>query len=127
MKTSHVLEVTAHPYSLGNPRVYHAKDYIVGATVMNSSEEWIVKEFSGVLMFVCYEGEAELIRMAQACALKPSYKVHKVEGKVAGYFAALKYNNEIVWQATEWCMWRNLGPNSAEFAARAKIVELKNL
>ena len=126
MKTTHALEVTAQPYSLGNPRLYLAKDYVVGSTVVNSGEERVVKEFyTGVLMFVCYEGEDELVRMAKANVLKPSYKVRKVDGKLAGYFPALKYDGKVVWQDTEWYMWRNLGPNSAEFYARHKITELR--
>ncbi len=125
MKTSHALEVTAYPYSLGSPRLYHAKDYVVGSIVMNSGEEWVVKEFNGVLMFVNYEGEDVLIRMAKDNVLKPSYKVRKVEGKLAGYFPVLKHEGKVVWQDAEWYMWRNLGPNSAEFNARWKITELR--
>lgn len=126
MKTSHALEVTSHPYSLGKPRIYFAKDYVIGSIVVNSGEEWVVKEFSGVLLFVCYEGEEELIRMAKANVLKPSYKVHKIDGKLAGYFPTLKHNGKVVWQGAEWYMWRNLGTNSAEFYARYKITDLKN-
>lgn len=127
MKTSHTLQVTAHPYSLGSPRYYHAKNYSVGDTVINSGEQWIVKEINGLLMFVNYEGEDQLIRMAKAGVLKPSHKVRKVEGKLAGYIPVLKYDDKIVWQAKDedWCMWRNQGNDSAEQHARWKIRELK--
>ena len=125
MKTSHTLQVTAAPYSLGSPRLYHAKDYVVGSTVFNSGAEWVVKEFSGVLMFVDYEGEDELIRMAKAGVLKPSYKVRKVDGKLAGYIPVLKYDGKIVWEDNQWFMWRNIGDNSAEQNARYKIRDLK--
>lgn len=126
MKTSHALQVTAHPYSLGSPRIYYAKDYTVGDTVINSGEEWVVKEFStGVLMFVCYEGEAELISMAKANVLKPSHKVRKIDGVLAGYYPVLKHNGKVVWQDTEWYMWRDIGDNSAKQNARYKIIELR--
>lgn len=129
MKTSHTLEVTSHPYSLGSPRVYHAKDYVVGSIVDNKGISWVVKEFSGVLLFVDYEGEDVLIRMAKDNALKPSYKVRKIDGKLAGYIPVLKLKTDgkIVWQAEDkdWCMWRDFGENSAKQNARWKIRDLK--
>lgn len=129
MKTSHTLEVTSHPYSLGSPRLYHAKDYVTGSVVDNKGVSWVVKEFSGVLLFVDYEGEDALISMAKANVLKPSHKVRKVGGKLAGYIPVLKYKGKIVWQAEDkdWCMWRNIGENSAEQHARWKIRDLKAL
>lgn len=135
MKTSHALEVTAHPYSLGSPRVYFAKDYGVGDTVVNSDIVWVVKEFSGVLLFVSYEeDEEEMIRMAKSdsTSLKTSTKTVKEDGKIVGYLPVLKYKSfggkdKVLWTGTEICMWRTLGPNSAETAARYKITELKKV
>lgn len=48
----HVIEVTAAPYSPGQPRRYYAADYPVGSYVDNSGMTYQVREMSGVLMFV---------------------------------------------------------------------------
>lgn len=129
MKTSHTLQVTAHPYSVGSPRLYHAKDYVVGSTVDNSGTSWVVEEFSGVLLFVDYEGEDVLRAMAKDNVLKPSYKVRKIEGKLTGYIPVLKHKGQVVWEAEDkdWCMWRDIGENSATQHARWKIIQLKGI
>lgn len=48
----HCIEVTAAPYSLGNPRRYYAADYQTGAYVDNSGVTYQVKDVRGTLMFV---------------------------------------------------------------------------
>ena len=49
---AHVLEVTARPYSAGNPRRYFAADYPLGAYVDNSGATYQVRDCDGVPMFV---------------------------------------------------------------------------
>lgn len=48
----HCIEVTAAPYSLGQPRRYYASDYSVGWYVDNNSTTYQVREVCGTLMFV---------------------------------------------------------------------------
>lgn len=135
MKTSHILEVTAHPYSLGSPRIYYAEDYAIGSTVVNNGTEWVVKYINGVCMFVSYgENEKEIAYIAKKFPynLKVSYRVVKDGNAIVGYIPMIKYISpgekaRVLWAGDNICTYRDLGPNSAAHAARMKILEIKSL
>ncbi len=48
----HVIEATAAPYSIGNPRRYYAADYSIGSVVDSDGVSYTVKLVGGVVMFV---------------------------------------------------------------------------
>lgn len=134
MKTSHVLEVTAHPYSLGNPRIYYAESYAIGSGVWNSGIYWEVELINNTVMFVNYEeNEKEMIRLAKdfPVSLKASSQQVKENGKIIGYKPVLKRKvpgekGRILWVGEEICKWRDIGDQSAAYAANKKKFEIRN-
>lgn len=135
MKTSHILEVTAHPYSLGNPRIYYAECYPIGSTVTNKGVDWHVELVNNVVMFVSYEeNEKEMLRLAKAerpVSIVASSKTVKKDGVIVGYKAVLKTKipgekSRILWIGEEVCKYRDIGEQSAKYAANKKKFELRN-
>ncbi|MNG13000.1 hypothetical protein D3C85_631930 [compost metagenome] len=136
MKTSHVLEVTAHPYSLGNPRIYYAKDYTPGFSgVWNNGIYWEVEVVNNTVMFVNYEeNEKEMLRLAKAeycTSIVPSTQTVKQDGVIVGYKPTLKTKipgekPRTLWIGEEVYKFRDIGPESAKYAANKKKFELRN-
>lgn len=134
MKTSHVLEVTAHPYSLGNPRIYYAECYPVGSTVTNKGVDWQVEVVNNVVMFVSYEeNEKEMLRLAKAeycTGIVASSQTVKQDGVIVGYKAVLKTKipgekSRTLWVSEEVYKYRDIGEQSAKYAANKKKFELR--
>lgn len=135
MKTSHVLEVTAHPYSLGNPCIYYAKDYTPGVSgVWNKDLYWEVEEINGTVMFVNYEeNEKEMLRLAKAeycTSIVASSQTVKQDGVIVGYKAVLKTKipgekSRTLWVSEEVYKYRDIGEQSAKHAANKKKFEMR--
>lgn len=51
-RMAHVLEVTARPYSLGNPRRYYAADMSANWGMVHNGVSYQVRDVRGALMFV---------------------------------------------------------------------------
>lgn len=135
MKTSHVLEVTAHPYSLGSPRIYYAKDYTPGVSgVWNKDLYWEVEEINGTVMFVNYEeNEKEMLRLAKAeycMGIVASSQTVKENGVIVGYKAVLKTKipgekSRTLWVSEEVYKYRDIGEQSAKYAANKKKFQMR--